>query len=127
MKNPDTRRYVATHEWVKTEDAHTVRVGITEYAQDQLGDIVYVDLPEVGQRFAAGEVCVVIESVKAASDIHMPISGEISAVNTVLDEHPELINEDPFGQGWLFQIHPDNGDDINGLLNPQEYDDLLDI
>ena len=106
---PAELSYTSEHEWVSALTAEgTVRVGITDHAQDLLGDLVFAELPEIGQRFSAKEECMLLESVKAASDIYMPVSGEISAINSELEDSPELINEDSFGEGWLFKIQPDN-------------------
>lgn len=124
--NPDTLKYAESHEWVRVEGIGELIVGITDHAQDLLGDLVYVELPEVGQRFSAKEECMLLESVKAASDIYMPVSGEISAVNSALEDSPELINEDSFGKGWLFKIQPDNKSDIEGLLSAEDYETSLD-
>ncbi len=124
--NPASLKYVETHEWVKSDDSAELTVGITDHAQDLLGDLVFAELPEVGQRFSAKEEVMLLESVKAASDIYMPVSGVISAVNTALEDSPELINEDPFGEGWLFKLEADNSTDIDGLLSAQEYEHSLD-
>jgi len=123
---PSDLRYAESHEWVSVEDTGELTVGITEYAQDLLGDLVFAELPEVGQRFAAQEQCMLLESVKAASDIYMPVSGEISAINSALEESPELINEDAFGEGWLFKFQPDNMSDIDALLSAEAYEKSLD-
>lgn len=124
--NPDTLKYAESHEWVRVEESGELTIGITDHAQDLLGDLVYAELPEVGQRFSAKEECMLLESVKAASDIYMPINGEISAVNSALEDSPELINEDSFGEGWLFKIQPDNKSDIEGLLSAEAYETSLD-
>lgn len=126
MSNPPSLKYARTHEWVKLEESGEVMVGITDHAQDLLGDLVFAELPEVGQRFSAKEECMLLESVKAASDIYMPISGEISAINTKLVDEPEIINEDSFGEGWLFKIQPDNSSDIESLLSAEVYESSLD-
>ncbi len=126
MSNPPSLKYARTHEWVKLEESGEVMVGITDHAQDLLGDLVFAELPEVGQRFSAKEECMLLESVKAASDIYMPISGEISAINTKLVDEPEIINEDSFGEGWLFKIQPDNSSDIESLLSAEAYESSLD-
>jgi len=126
MSNPSTLKYAETHEWTRLEDSGEITVGITDHAQDLLGDVVFADLPEVGQRFAAKEECMLLESVKAASDIYMPISGEISAINANLEDSPELINEDSFGEGWLFKFVPDNKDDLDALLSATAYEASLD-
>ncbi len=124
--NPSTLKYADTHEWVRLENSGELTVGITDHAQDLLGDLVFAELPEVGQRFSAKEECMLLESVKAASDIYMPVSGEISAVNTKLEDEPEIINEDSFGDGWLFKIQADNSDDIESLLSAEGYESSLD-
>ena len=126
MSNPNSLKYAESHEWVRVEDTGELTVGITDHAQDLLGDLVYAELPEVGQRFSAKEECMLLESVKAASDIFMPVSGEISAVNSALEDSPELINEDSFGEGWLFKIQPDNKSDLEGLLSAEAYETSLD-
>jgi glycine cleavage system H protein len=126
MSNPSSLKYTETHEWVRREDAGELTIGITEHAQDLLGDLVFAELPEVGQRFAAKEECMLLESVKAASDIYMPVSGEISAINMALVDEPELINQSPFSEGWLFKIQPDNLGDIDVLLSAEAYELSLD-
>lgn len=123
--NPDHLRYAITHEWV-SEDDETLTIGITEHAQDQLGDVVYVSLPQPGAHFAAGDVCMFVESVKSASDIHMPVSGTVLAVNTELEESPELINQDAFGDGWLFTVSPDEDASLEALMDSFGYDASLD-
>jgi len=124
--NPSSLKYADTHEWVRVEDSGELTVGITDHAQDLLGDLVFAELPEVGQRFSAKEECMLLESVKAASDIYMPVSGEISAVNTKLEDEPEIINEDSFGEGWLFKIQADNNDDVEALFSAEGYESSLD-
>lgn len=126
MSNPSFLKYAETHEWIRREDSGELTIGITEHAQDLLGDLVFAELPEIGQRFAAKEECMLLESVKAASDIYMPVSGEISAINTALTDEPELINQQPFGDGWLFKIQPDNVADIKELLSAEAYEQSLD-
>jgi glycine cleavage system H protein len=126
MENPTSLKYAETHEWVKSDDSSEITVGITDHAQDLLGDLVFAELPEVGQRFSAKEEVMLLESVKAASDIYMPVNGVISAVNTALEDSPELINEDSFGEGWLFKFEADNSSDIEGLLSAEEYESSLD-
>lgn len=126
MSNPVFLKYAETHEWVRLEDNGELTVGITDHAQDLLGDLVFAELPEVGQRFLAKEECMLLESVKAASDIYMPVNGEISAINTVLVDEPEVTNEYPFTEGWLFKIQPDNAADIEGLLSVDDYEKSLD-
>jgi len=126
MSNPSSLKYADTHEWVRVEDSGELTVGITDHAQDLLGDLVFAELPEVGQRFSAKEECMLLESVKAASDIYMPVSGEVTAVNTKLEDEPEVINEDSFGEGWLFKMQADNSADIEGLLSAEGYESSLD-
>lgn len=117
MNTPDTLRYLESHEWIADDGT----VGITDFAQDQLGDVVFVELPEVGDEVGAGDQVAVVESVKTASDIYAPVAGVITAVNEGLDGSPELINEDPYGEGWLFKIEPANAGDIAGLLDATQY------
>lgn len=126
MSSPSTLKYANTHEWVRLEESGELTIGITDHAQDLLGDLVFADLPEVGQHFSAQEECMLLESVKAASDIYMPVSGEISAINSELEDEPEKINEDSFGEGWLFKIQPDNSADIEALLSAEDYETSLD-
>jgi glycine cleavage system H protein len=126
MNNPTSLKYAETHEWVRLEDTGELTVGITDHAQDLLGDLVFAELPEVGQRFSAQEQCMLLESVKAASDIYMPVGGEISAVNTNLEDEPELINQDSFGEGWLFKLQADNASDVDALLSADDYEATLD-
>ncbi len=124
MNVPSDRRYRDTHEWAKLEDGLVV-VGITDYAQSELGDVVYVEQPELGREVEAGEAVAVIESVKTASDIYAPVSGEIVAVNDALAEHPEKVNEDPYGEGWLFKIKPKDPAELEALLDAEAYKKLL--
>lgn len=126
MTTPTSLKYADTHEWVRLEKTGEITVGITDHAQDLLGDMVFAELPEVGQRFIAKEQCMLLESVKAASDIYMPVGGEISAVNTNLEDEPELINQDSFGDGWLFKLQPDNASDVDALLSADDYEATLD-
>ena len=118
---PAELKYVASHEWLRTEADGTVTVGITEHAQELLGDIVFVELPEVGTELAADEQAGVVESVKAASDVYAPITGEIVAVNDALVSAPEIANSDPYGDGWFFKIKPANTADWDGLLSAEQY------
>jgi glycine cleavage system H protein len=117
---PDDCRYAKTDEWIRL-DQTVGRVGITDYAQSELSDIVFVELPEVGTQLEAGEVFGVVESVKAVSDLHAPVSGEIIEVHQNLEEHPEWINEDPYGRGWIISIAPEDLDAIDGLRSPEDY------
>ncbi|RJT41549.1 glycine cleavage system protein GcvH [Rahnella woolbedingensis] len=118
---PADLKYAPSHEWVRSEGNGVYTVGITEHAQELLGDMVFVDLPEVGREVAAGEDCAVAESVKAASDIYSPISGEIVAVNGELEGSPELVNSEPYGTGFLFQIKASDESELANLLDAQAY------
>ncbi|MFD1245440.1 glycine cleavage system protein GcvH [Paralysiella testudinis] len=118
---PAELKYVSSHEWLRTEADGTITVGITEHAQELLGDIVFVELPEVGTTLSADEQAGVVESVKAASDVYAPIEGEIVAVNQALVDAPETANSDPYGDGWFFRIKPANAADLDGLLSAEQY------
>lgn len=119
MNYPSELKYTKTHEWVRLEGDVAV-VGITDFAQDALGDVVFVDLPQTGKAVEAGSVVAVVESVKTASDIYAPLSGEIIEVNRTLSDKPELINQSPYAEGWLFKMKV-NPADVNGLLSAAEY------
>lgn len=116
---PKTLKYSKTHEWVR-QDEDVITVGITDHAQCMLGDLVYVELPEVEINVEVGQECAVVESVKAAADIYCPISGEIVEINEALLDNPQLVNEDPYGKGWLFRIRPFENE-FQGLLNADQY------
>lgn len=118
---PDNLVYAPSHEWARKLDDGVVEVGISDYAQESLGDVVYVELPEVGQDVSAGEECCAVESVKAASDIYAPVSGEIVAVNEDLDGEPELLNESPYEGGWMFRIKMSDEDELTALLSAEAY------
>ena len=118
---PEDLRYTESHEWVSSEEDGVVKVGVTDHAQSQLGDLVFVELPEEEATIAQGDACAVVESVKAASDIYCPISGEIVAVNEALADSPETVNNDPYGDGWLFSIRPENADDLDELMDAEAY------
>jgi len=118
---PVELKYTKSHEWVRQEDDGSVTVGITDHAQDLLGDLVFVELPEVGTEMSAEEACCVIESVKAASDVYMPISGEITAINAVLADAPETINDSPFDDGWLFKVSPSAEQELGNLMDADTY------
>lgn len=122
---PTGLRYAQTHEWAQLEDDNIVRVGITDFAQQQLGDLVYIELPEVGRKVKAGEQCAVVESVKTASDIYSPVAGEIVAVNDVAADEPEQVNDQPY-QTWLFCIKSDDLSGLDSLLNADAYQQLID-
>ena len=115
-------KYTADHEWLRPETDGTVTIGITAYAAGELGDIVFVQLPDVGSRFRTGEEAVVIESVKAAADIKMPVSGEVVAINDALSGAPETVNNDPMNAGWFMKIRPDDSEDIAALLDQEAYE-----
>ena len=125
---PDDLKYTAEHEWVRNPGDHdgAIRVGITHYAQDALGDIVYVSLPEVGDTVEAGSPCGELESTKSVSDIFAPVSGEVVARNESLDATPELVNNDPYGGGWLFELVPAHGGSLDGLMDATAYQGSLD-
>jgi glycine cleavage system H protein len=123
---PAELRYTKDHEWVRREDDGSVTVGITDHAQEQLGDLVFVELPEVGTSCDAGSECCVVESVKAASDVYCPVAGEVSAVNGALADSPELINSDAYGEGWLFRLTPTDGGAVDALLDADAYQALVD-
>jgi len=114
-------KYAKSHEWARSLENDLVEVGISDYAQESLGDVVYVELPDVGDTVAAGEECSAVESVKAASDIYAPVSGEIVEVNTALDDEPELLNQSPYGDGWMFRIKVSESDELNALLSADDY------
>ena len=125
---PDDLLYTSEHEWLRRpgEAEGSVRVGITHYAQDALGDIVYVSLPDVGASIDAGSTCGELESTKSVSDIYAPVSGEVVARNDSLDAIPELVNNDPYGGGWLFEVVPSSASDVDALLTPDAYVASLD-
>jgi len=118
---PEELKYSKSHEWVRREADGSVTVGITEHAQELLGDMVFVELPEAGRAVAAEEDCAVVESVKAASDVYAPIAGEVTAVNSALEDSPEIVNQDPYGDGWLFRMKPADEAEIDGLLDAAGY------
>lgn len=118
---PNELRYTASHEWLRLNDDGTVTVGITAHAQEALGDLVFVETPEVGTEFAAEEACCVVESVKAASDVYMPISGEVVDVNSALGDEPEIINSSPYDDGWIFRIQPVSEEDLENLMDADSY------
>ena len=118
---PQELKYAASHEWARLEEDGTVTVGISDHAQDALGDVVYVEHPELGQQVSAAEEAGVVESVKAASDIYAPVSGSVIAVNAVLDDAPETVNQDPYGDGWFFKVEPDDVTQLEDLLDAEAY------
>jgi glycine cleavage system H protein len=120
MNLPQDLRYTATHEWVREEADGTLSVGITDHAQDTLGELVYVELPAVGRAVAAGEACAVVESVKAAADVYAPLAGEVVAANAALKDEPNRVNKDPYG-AWLYRLNPAAGADAAQLLDADAY------
>ena len=124
MNVPKDLRYTKTHEWVRVE-AEDVVVGITDFAQQQLADLTYVELPSEGDRVSAQDEIGVVESVKAASDVYAPVAGVVTMVNSELEDKPELINTDPFDGGWMYRIKPDNQEDVDNLLDADQYEELL--
>lgn len=116
MNHPSELKYASTHEWVRIE-GDLVVTGISDHAQDALGDLVYVETPEVGQQITAGEQAGVVESVKTASDIHAPVSGTVVEINANLEDDPDFVNDDPYGKGWIYKIKPDNIADVEQLLS----------
>jgi glycine cleavage system H protein len=118
-------KFTDDHEWLRQQDDGTILVGITNYAQDQLGDIVYVELPEAGANFIANTDMAVVESVKAAGEVKIPVSGEIVEVNSQLVDEPELVNTDPMGEGWFIRMTAENADDLNELMSESEYNEFI--
>ena len=125
MSNPSNLKYTASHEWVKTEADGTITIGITQHAQELLGDMVFVEAPSVGRKLKAKEECAVVESVKAAADVYAPVSGEVIAANSDLDGSPENINSDPYG-AWIFKMKPDNAADVAALMDAAGYQAVVD-
>ena len=121
---PGDLKFLSSHEWARLEDDGTVTVGISDHAQDLLGDIVFIELPEVGKEVEAEGDAAIVESVKAASDVYTPISGEIIEVNSALEEQPETVNDSPFDDGWFFKVKPINVDEMSNLLSPEEYSEV---
>ena len=123
---PTELKYVATHEWARLEEDGTVTVGISDHAQSALGDVVYIEAPELGLMVAAQEEAGVVESVKAASDIYAPIGGTVCAVNEALTDAPETVNQDPYGDGWFFKLTPTDAGDLDDLLDAEAYAEVCD-
>lgn len=122
---PSDLQYLRTHEWVRREDDGTVTIGITDHAQETLGDVVFVELPQEGATLAAGDEAGVVESVKAASDLICPLTGEVVEVNTALEESPENVNSDPYNDGWFFKMKLEDDGELNGLLDAEAYADVV--
>ncbi len=122
---PGELKFMKSHEWVRIEGDGRATIGISDHAQNLLGDLVYVELPGIGDTVEQGTACAVVESVKAASDVYSPISGKVVAVNEALSDKPETINEDAYGEGWLFVVQISDSDQLNELLSPDDYAELL--
>jgi len=122
---PSHLKYTESHEWVSVEEDGSARIGISDHAQEALGDLVYVELPAVGDEIGQGDPCAVVESVKAASDIYAPVSGKVIAVNEELDDNPAIINSDPYDDGWLFQLELSDSSELDGLKDAETYADML--
>ncbi len=122
---PDDLKYSPAHTWVEVMDDGVIKVGITDHAQNELGDIVFVELPEQERTYTAGEECAVVESVKSASDIYCPVTGDIIEVNQELENTPESINSDPYGTGWIFILRPENEEDLDELIDADSYSELI--
>jgi glycine cleavage system H protein len=125
MTTPANLKFLKSHEWARTESDGTVTIGISDHAQNALGDLVFVDVPEVGKTLKSGEACAVVESVKAASDVYSPVSGEVVANNDALSATPELINSDPYGAGWIARIRPSNAAEMAQLLDAAAYEQVV--
>ena len=125
LEYPEDLRYTAEHEWVRPGDDGTVRVGITAFAQDSLGDVVYVSLPAVGDNVSAGDACGEVESTKSVSDLYAPLAGVVTAVNDSLDATPELVNTDPYGEGWMYELRPSDDGAVGALLDAAAYREQL--
>jgi glycine cleavage system H protein len=125
MNNPENLKYTSSHEWVKSESDGMISIGITQHAQELLGDMVFVETPAVGRQLKAKEECAVVESVKAAADIYAPVNGVVTAVNSELDSAPEAINSDPYG-AWMFKMKPDNPADVSALMGAKAYQEHVD-
>ena len=125
-QTPSELKYASSHEWARLEEDGTVTVGISDHAQDALGDVVFVELPEVGNSLAAGEEAGVVESVKAASDIYAPVGGEVIAVNDQLEDEPETVNSDPYNDGWIFKLQPSDASELDALLSAEDYQSKCD-
>jgi glycine cleavage system H protein len=123
---PSELKYASSHEWARLEEDGSVTVGISDHAQDALGDVVFVELPEVGSSLAAGDEAGVVESVKAASDIYAPVAGEVIAVNEQLEDEPETVNADPYNDGWFFKVQPSDTSELDGLLSADDYQQQCD-
>lgn len=125
MKNiPGDLKFLSSHEWARVESDGTITIGISDHAQDLLGDIVFVELPEVGQVFDAEADAAIVESVKAASDLYSPLSGEVIEINSLLEDQPEIINSSPYEDGWFYKLTPSDLSELDNLLSPEDYSDV---
>ena len=124
MSDASELRYLATHEWGRIDEEGILTVGISEHAQDLLGDIVFVELPDIGKELDAEEESAIVESVKAASDVYAPLSGEVIEVNSVLEDQPEIINSSPYEDGWFYKLTPSDLSELDNLLSPEDYSDV---
>ena len=122
---PVELKYTKDHEWIRIMDDGNLMIGITEHAQDLLGDMVFIEVPEAGSKFEPGQACAVVESVKAASDVYCPIAGEVIEGNEALADAPETVNTDPFGEGWIYKLQPSNVADLDDLMDSDAYSELL--
>jgi glycine cleavage system H protein len=122
---PNELRYTKSHEWVRVEDDGSVTVGVTDHAQDLMGDMVYIELPENGAELEGGKDCAVVESVKAASDVYAPVGGTVVDVNEALADTPEVVNKDPYGDGWLFRLQPTDKSELDALMDGDAYGELV--
>ena len=122
---PADLKYIETHQWVRVADDGTATVGITDFAQEQLGDVVYIGLPEVGETVRGGEEAGVAESVKSASDVFSPVTGEVIAINEALEEEPEIVNDDPYGEGWMFRVKLADKGELDALMDADAYGESL--
>jgi len=125
-QTPGELKYAASHEWARLEEDGTVTIGITDHAQQALGDVVFVELPELGSILAAGDEAGVVESVKAASDIYAPLGGEVIAINELLQDEPETVNSDPYSDGWFFKLQPEDTSELEDLLSAEDYQEQCD-
>ena len=126
METPGDLKFAASHEWVRLNDDGTITVGISDHAQGQLGDLVFVETPEIDHNCDAEEGIAVVESVKAASDIYAPVAGKVIDTNGELGDNPELVNSDPYGEGWIFKLQPNDASDIEALMDPDAYEAFAD-
>ena len=122
---PENLKYSTDHDWVRLDDDGSIVIGITDHAQEALGELVFVEVPKEGQSFQRGDSCAVVESVKAASDINAPVTGDVASVNAALEERPELVNQNPYTDGWLIRLHPSNPAELDELLDADAYSRLL--